>query len=131
MIYSLKSSFFKSELLFDRAYMSYLEQFLLEGEEIIKSMSPYKSGEVVAWFTNKRIIFTSSPAEMSVPGNIWEIEFLPYKSIQRYSFLDGNTSDSFKIELFISDKLDISFFADNPDEAKGLVSFLGERCSLL
>jgi len=130
MIYFLQSSFLKTEMLFDRGYMSYLESFLLEDEEIIKSISPYKSGEVLAWFTNKRLIFTSSPADISASGKTTEFEFLPYKNIQRYSLLDGNTSDSFKVELFVSDKIDVSFFVTNADDAMRIVKLLGEKCAL-
>ena len=128
MIAFLKSDFFKTEKIFDRAYMSYLERFFLEGEEFLKNISPYKSGDVVAWFTNKRIIFTSASADFGVAGQTTEIEFLLYKSIQRYSFLDANTSEEYKIELFISDKINVSFFMTEIKDAAEVLKLIGEKC---
>ncbi len=129
MLCFLKSSFFKTEMIFDSIYMSYLEMHLLEGEELIKSMSPYKSGEVIAWFTNKRIIFTSSPVNISALGKTTEMEFLPYTSIQRYSFFDANTGGAYKVEIFLSDKIDFSFYASNLSEGMEILKFIGSKCS--
>jgi len=56
----------------------------LTEKKIEKSLSPYKSGEVFAWFTNKRIIFTSSPVSVGALGRTAEVEFCritAYKAI--------------------------------------------------
>ena len=128
MIAFLKSTFFKTEKIFDRAYMGCLEMLLLEGEEFVKSVSPYKSGEVVAWFTNKRIIFTSSAVSLSVPGKTAEVEFLPYRSIKRYTFLNGNSGSEFKVDIFLGDELDVSFFMSGIGEAMEVLKLIGEKC---
>ena len=128
MIAFLKSTFFKTEKIFDRAYMGCLEMLLLEGEEFVKSVSPYKSGEVVAWFTNKRIIFTSSAVSLRVPGKTAEVEFLPYRSIKRYTFLNGNSGSEFKVDIFLGDELDVSFFMSGIGEAMEVLKLIGEKC---
>jgi len=129
MIYNLQSTFFKTDLCFGGDYMGYLDLLLLEGEEVIKTIPPYKSLEVIAWFTNKRIIFTSSPATINALGKTGEVEFLPYKSIQSYMLLNGNTLDSYKVDLFLGGQWDISFFMPTIGEAMDVLKLIGEKCA--
>ena len=128
MVGLLKSSFFKTEIAFDTTYKNYLEMMLLEGEIIEESLPIYKSGEVFAWFTNKRIIFTSSPVNIGAFGHTTEFEFLPYSSIQRYMLLDGNTINSFKVEIFLIDRINISFFMSSMGEAADVLKFIAKKC---
>ena len=128
MITFVKSTFLKTEKIFSRIYMSRLEMLLVEGEEFVKSISPYKSGEVIAWFTNKRVIFTSSAIEFCVPGKVNEVEFLPYRSAKRYAFLEGNNGKEFKVDIFLADELDVSFFMSDMGDAMEILKLLGEKC---
>lgn len=127
MIYSLRTTLFKTEMIFDRIYMSYLERFLGDDEEFVKSVFPYKSGEAIIWFTNKKMIFTSAPNEFCVLGKVTEVEFLPYKNIKRYTLLDANSGSDFTINLFLGEDVNISLFVPSMNEVIEILKLVGNN----
>ncbi|MBQ2932586.1 MAG: PH domain-containing protein [Clostridia bacterium] len=83
MIGLSNSSFYESNEALDNKYLSNLSPYFLKNEKIFKS---FKNFDCFAHFTNKRIIFTYCNGGRFNPSH-FEIEFLPYRSIQRFSAL--------------------------------------------
>ena len=129
MIYSLKTSFSKADIHFDEVYMSFIKAHKLDGEDFIKELSPYKSLDVFAFFTNKRIIFIRTTDNVATFKNPWEIEFLPYKNIQRTNWLESKLPVSYKLEIFLHDNISFSFTSTDLSEALLLSKIIGKHAS--
>ncbi len=88
MIGLIKSTFFENE----EASTTFPKIYLYAEEIILKS---FKSVDIYAHFTNKRIIFSKLT---SISDEV-EIEYVPYNTIHRFTFLISNKLKSYTIEL--------------------------------
>ena len=123
MIGLSNSSFYESNEALDNKYLSNLSPYFLKNEKIFKS---FKNFDCFAHFTNKRIIFTYCKDGRFNPLH-FEIEFLPYRSIQRFSALFDDKLLHYSIELTVFDIPVLNFIL--PDKAAA--SALSEAISQL
>ena len=128
MICSLKAPFFKEEHPLEEKSMAYIKIHLVEEEKSLESLSVYKSGRVIAIFTDKRIIFAKAFDEDTTDfDQACEIQFLPYKSIQRFSFIGASIPDRYKIDVTVSGELRFSFYITDTAEAMSLSQLIGKN----
>lgn len=92
MIGLIKSTFFEDKEL----SINFPKTYLYKEESILKS---FKSVNIYAYFTNRRIIFT----KVTSISNELEIEYVPYRTIQRFTFLISNKLNSYTIELTLAE----------------------------
>ncbi len=114
MIGFVKSTFFESK----ESSITLPKTYLYKEEMILKS---FKSVDIFAYFTNKRIIFTKLPNI----SNELEIEYIPYRTIQRFTFLISNKLKSYTIELTLPE-LSLFFTTNIQSDAFSFKKLLDE-----
>lgn len=67
-------------------YLSYLELLYAEGETV---EARFMGEDVIMLFTNKRIISFNFPTDEDGDARFRQYQFIPYKSVQHYSFITG------------------------------------------
>ena len=110
MIGSVKSPFTTSKI----EKSSIVHQHLSDGEEIL---NVYRSLNIYAIFTNKRIIFTYAE---NTDGES-AIEFIPYRSIVRLDYLDSEELNTCNVEIYFPDCIVIQFSFPSQSEATSLI----------
>lgn len=114
MIGLVKSTFFEIK----ESSITFPKIHLCTEEMILKS---FKSIDICAFFTNKRIIFT----KLTSISNELEIEYVPYRTIQRFTFLDSNKLKSYTIELTLPELI-LFFSTDIQSDAFSFKKLLDE-----
>ena len=127
MLELLEAPFFKTDSVFEEVKMNYLRRHLPEGENIISELPIYKSGEVFAFFTDKRILLTNSPDTFDELNRTNEIEFLPYKSIERYIFLEATSVRKYKLDIIVSEETKFSFFLTDLSDTMKILELIGKN----
>ncbi len=125
MIGLSNSSFYESTEALDNKYLSNLSPYFLEDEKVFKS---FKNFSHFAHFTNKRIIFTYCPNSALSPSH-FEIEFLPYRNIQRFSALFDDKLSHYSIELTVFDIPCLNFILPDKATAANLAKAISELSS--
>ncbi len=77
------------------------QDFIKENEEIICT---FDSTDIVAFFTNKKIIFASN-----IKSKFFETEILPYTSISRCNVIGSSDIKYGKLDIAVSDEIILSF----------------------
>ena len=80
----------------DNLTMLQVQNFLTEDESILKV---FDGIDVIAVFTDKKIIFVSIPPNPMAQSIQYEVEVLPYTSICQYSVLRLSNKHHGKLEL--------------------------------
>ena len=122
MIGLSNTSFYESNESLDDKYLSNLSPYFLKDEKIFKS---FKNFSHFAHFTNKRIIFTYCKGGRFNPSH-FEIEFLPYRSIQRFSALFDDKLSHYSIELTAFDIPVLNFILPDKATASKLAEDISE-----
>ncbi len=127
MIGCLRMPFFKRDKALDEMYLTEIRLYLLEDEKIDENLPMFVSGDVAALFTHKRMVFVRKPQNMSGFEKVLEIEFLPYKSIQRFSLLKSNIERAYNIYVTVSTKAEVSFCLEDLGEARKILELMGKN----
>ena len=125
MIGLSNTSFYESNESLDDKYLSNLSPYFLKDEKIFKT---FKNLDFFAHFTNKRIIFTYCPDNPLNPSH-FEIEFLPYRSIQRFSLLADDKLLHYSIELTVFDIPVLNFILPDKSTVANLTKAISELSS--
>ena len=127
MIGLVRMPFFKRENVFDGVHMTEIGLYLLKDEKIDKELPMFVSGDVVAIFTDKRMVFVRKPEKVNGFEKAFEMEFLPYKSIQRFSMLKSNIEKAYNIYVNVSENLEFSFCLEDLNEARKIMELIGGK----
>ncbi len=127
MIGNLKMPFLKTNETFAETNMVYIKLHLLEGEKIIRDLPTYQSGDVYVFFTHKRMVFTHSPNIFSSFDIPYEIEFLHYNSIQRFTFLESCVGRNYQLNIVVSDSTEFSIFFTELNEVMKVLDLIGMK----
>lgn len=125
MIGLSKSPFFESNQPLDDKYLSNLTPYFLKDEKIFKT---FKNLDFFAHFTNKRIIFTYCKDGRFNPSH-FEIEFLSYRGIQRFSLLSDDKLSHYSIELTVFDIPVLNFILPDKSTVANLTKAISELSS--
>ena len=120
MISLIRSSFV--EAVDPEALLSVLTPYLIKDEKVIKI---FESIDFFAHFTNKRIIFTYR-IESSLKLRQFEIEFLPYKSIERFSYIYDEKLSKGAIQTSIVGIGFLSFVIEDKSIGEDFAKAIGE-----
>lgn len=127
MIGLLKMPFFKRDKALDEMYMTEIGLYLLDDEKIDERLPMFVSGDVAAFFTDKRLVFVRKPQNKSGFDKVFEIEFLPYRSIQRFSLLKSNIERAYNIYVTVSAKAEFSFCLEDLGAATRILELMGKN----
>lgn len=127
MIGCLNMPFFKRDGVLNKMYMDEIGLYLLENEKIDEKLPTFVSGDVAMLFTDKRMVFVRRPQNEEGMDKVFEIEFLPYKSIQRFSFLKSTCGKDYCVYVNLSDEAFFSFALDDLDIAMRILELMGEN----
>ena len=125
MIGLSKSPFFESNQPLDDKYLSNLTPYFLKDEKIFKT---FKNLDFFAHLTNKRIIFTYCKDGRFNPSH-FEIEFLSYRGIQRFSLLSDDKFSHYSIELTVFGIPVLNFILPDKSTAANLTKAISELSS--
>ena len=107
----------------DEYIMLQAQNFLTEDEKIIQT---FDGDDVAAVFTDKKIIFVCIPPNPMSLSIRYEVEFLPYRSICRYSVLGLSNAKHGKLELTTCDGDTLTFYIPKFSDAAGLCRKIGQ-----
>lgn len=127
MIGCLRMPFFKRDNALDEMYMTEIRLYLLDDEKVEEKIPMFVSGDVAAFFTDKRMVFVRRPQNVRGFEKILEMEFLPYKSVQNFSFLKSNFERSYNIYIALSSETEFSFSLEDFDEATRILELIGKN----
>lgn len=94
-----------------------LQSYLADGEAILRT---FHSFDIAAFFTDKRLVFiytSKTPEE-------FEIEFVPYRTIERFNLLLSDKLSTYTLELFFPDKITLAFAVTEKCDAIALKNLL-------
>ena len=120
MISLIRSSFV--EAVDPEALLSVLPPYLIKDEKVIKT---FESIDFFAHFTNKRIIFTYR-IESTLKLRQFEIEFLPYKSIERFSYIYDEKLSKGTIQTSVCDVGFLNFSIKDKSVGEDFTKTIGE-----
>lgn len=107
----------------DEYIMLQVHTFLTENEEIIQA---FDGDDVVAFFTNKKIIFVCLPSNPGGPKTRCKAELLPYRSISRCSVLGSSDTKHGKLKPAVSDNITLTFYIPKYSDAIDLCRKISE-----
>lgn len=127
MIGYLNMPFFKRDGVLNKMYMDEIGLYLLKDEKIDEKLPMFVSGEVAMLFTDNRMFFVRRPQNEEGMDKVFEIEFLPYKSIQRFSFLKSTCGKDYCVYVNLSDEAFFSFALDDLGTATRILEIIGKK----
>ena len=127
MIGNLRTPFSKSDIILDGLYLLTFGLHQIEGENIINDLPVYKSGEIMAFFTDKRIVFSCKPDQFGSFDKSSGFEFLPYKSIRRFALFSDHLARNYTLDIVVSDNVTIPFYLSDSHEATKISRLIGKH----
>jgi len=94
-----------------------IQQFLANGEEIVRT---FKSVDMNVFFTNKRIILAYIEKSL---GEV-KIEFVSYRSIERFTYLSSENLNTYNVEVFFPNCIVLQFTFSSQSEAFNFIKLL-------
>ena len=128
MITYLNMPFFKRDDAWEEIYMTGIKAYLLTDEKIEQKLPMFVSGDVAMFFTDKRMVFVRRPQNLNGFEKILEMEFLPYRSIKKFSFLKSNFEKDYCIYISVAEESDFSFALDDLGVVTRILEIIGRKC---
>lgn len=121
MLSEKRSQFWETVKPMNEIINSYLQKALLKGEDVICTFRGYGC---FSFFTDSRVIFVK---ETDNPSLADEIEFLPYRTIQRYGIVFERDGKDANVELYVPEIFLLRFYFSDCKDAFKLIEFLGRK----
>lgn len=101
-----------------------IHPYLAKGETVLKQ---FKNLNMDCFLTNKRMIFTYTDRAKNRLVEEIEIEFVPYRSIERFTYIGSDKISTYNLEVTFCNSMVLVFSSYSKVDATALRNFFNEH----